>query len=108
MFTVSSPLWGPAGVRRSLDDAAIVGLILQWRLLLTAVRCFLVQDVLQNVFALARRKVVEKILWRHLDEPEQEVVSVEKKLLFFKLNLTIQFFQLFMCSVFLSSFLFAF
>lgn len=79
MFRVFSPLWGLPGVKRSLDDAAIVALILQWRLLLTAARGFLVQQALQDVFTLTRRKVVEKILWRHLDEPQQEVVTGNRK-----------------------------
>lgn len=70
---VSSPLQGVAGVSRSLNDAAIVGLMHQRRLLLVAARGFLVQYALQDVFALTCRKVVEKILWHHLDEAEQEV-----------------------------------
>lgn len=75
------------GVKRSLDDAAIVGLILQRGLLLVAVRNLLVQQALQDVFALAGRQVVEKILWHHLIEPGQVVCwsvehPLEKKLHF--------------------------
>lgn len=39
---------------------------------------FLVQYTLQDVFALACWKVAEEILRRHLDEPEQEAVAVER------------------------------
>lgn len=42
-----------------------------------AARGSLAQNALQDVFALARRQVVEEILRRHLDEPEPGKVSVE-------------------------------
>lgn len=42
-----------------------------------AARGFLAQNALQDVFAFARRQVVEEILRRHLDEPEPGKVSVE-------------------------------
>lgn len=77
LFAVSSPVWGPVGVTWSLDDAAVLSLILQRRILPVALRGFLAQNTLQDVFALARRQVIEEILRRHLDEPGEGSASVE-------------------------------
>lgn len=39
----------------------------------------MVQNVLEDVFALTRRQIVEKILWCHLSEPRMREDDIGKK-----------------------------
>lgn len=73
-----------------MDDTAIMSLILQrllpgdWRFLFLVATSFLAQNALEDVFALTRWQIVEKILRRHLDEPKQtRMLSVKNHTKFY-------------------------